>query len=127
MLFHTDLHSNLKMSDDGWQSDTALPIADYQPQRTYQRSNRSNGNYNDKRSGQGRYQNNDYQRNDRSDRRPQNNRSQQNGGFRNQDSGSPSEIMYIDPSKVGMVIGRGGSKIREIQDDFNVHVHVGKF
>lgn len=25
-----------------------------------------------------------------------------------------------------MVIGRGGSKIREIQDSFNVHVKIGK-
>lgn len=35
--------------------------------------------------------------------------------------------MDIDPSKVGMVIGRGGSKINEIQEKFVVNVKVCKF
>lgn len=39
--------------------------------------------------------------------------------------GSASSVIEIDSNKVGMVIGRGGGKIREIQDNFNVHVKIG--
>lgn len=47
------------------------------------------------------------------------------GGFNNyQQSGASSKI-DIESNKVGMVIGRGGGKIREIQDNFNVHVRIG--
>lgn len=43
-----------------------------------------------------------------------------------QQSGASSKI-DIESNKVGMVIGRGGGKIREIQDNFNVHVRIGKW
>lgn len=36
-----------------------------------------------------------------------------------------SEQLEIDPSKVGFVIGRGGGKIREIQEKFNVNLNIG--
>lgn len=53
-----------------------------------------------------------------------------NGGaprtYNNFDPTSASSKMDIDSKKVGMVIGRGGGKIREIQDSFNVHVKIGE-
>lgn len=53
---------------------------------------------------------------------------QQSGKRWNNDRGSSEDAMQIDidSSKVGMVIGRGGSKIKEIQDMFGVNVKVGK-
>lgn len=62
------------------------------------------------------------------------NRQSSNGdrqsGYQGRDSGSgrkdeTSAILEIDPSKVGMVIGRGGSKIRETQETFKVYIKVG--
>lgn len=47
------------------------------------------------------------------------------GGYNNYADGSSSNI-EIDSNKVGMVIGRGGAKIREIQESFNVHVKIGE-
>ena len=40
--------------------------------------------------------------------------------------GGSSSLMEIDSTKVGMVIGRGGGKIREIQENFHVHVKIGE-
>lgn len=53
-----------------------------------------------------------------------------NGGAPRQfnfDPSSPFSKIDIDSKKVGMVIGRGGGKIREIQDNFKVHVKIGMF
>jgi len=47
------------------------------------------------------------------------------GGF-SFPQGSASSIIEIDTNKVGMVIGRGGGKIREIQQNFNVHVKIDR-
>lgn len=47
--------------------------------------------------------------------------------YNNFDANAASQKMDIDSKKVGMVIGRGGGKIREIQDNFNVHVKIGTF
>lgn len=47
------------------------------------------------------------------------------GGFRFPQGGA-SSIMEIDTNKVGMVIGRRGGQIRQIQSQFNVHVKIGK-
>jgi len=47
------------------------------------------------------------------------------GGYNNYADGS-SSVMEIDSNKVGMVIGRGGAKIREIQESFNVHVKIDR-
>lgn len=41
--------------------------------------------------------------------------------------GTDSRSIFIDVSKVGLVIGRGGSKIKELQDKYNVNVKVGMF
>lgn len=46
------------------------------------------------------------------------------GGF--QVVGDASSVFEIDSNKVGMVIGRKGGKIREIQENFQVHVKIGK-
>lgn len=46
------------------------------------------------------------------------------GGF--QAVGDASSVFEIDSNKVGMVIGRKGGKIREIQENFQVHVKIGK-
>ncbi|KAJ6638338.1 hypothetical protein Bhyg_11073 [Pseudolycoriella hygida] len=47
------------------------------------------------------------------------------GGFNNFSDG-PSSNIEIDSNKVGIVIGRGGAKIREIQDNFKVHVKIDR-
>jgi len=47
------------------------------------------------------------------------------GGYGGYAEGSASSI-EIDSNKVGMVIGRGGAKIREIQENFNVHVKIDR-
>lgn len=49
------------------------------------------------------------------------------GGYNNFSQSAASSKIDIDSSKVGMVIGRGGGKIREIQVNFNVHVKIGTF
>lgn len=41
--------------------------------------------------------------------------------------GSPASSIEIESDKVGMVIGKKGSKIREIQSNFNVQVKIGKY
>lgn len=47
------------------------------------------------------------------------------GGGYNRYGGSDFK-MEVDSSKVGMIIGKGGSKIREIQEKHNVNVKIGK-
>jgi len=54
-----------------------------------------------------------------------------NGGvapktYNNFDPSAASSKIDIDSKKVGMVIGRGGGKIREIQVNFNVHVKIDR-
>lgn len=53
-----------------------------------------------------------------------------NGGqprFNQYQQSGASEKIDIESNKVGMVIGRGGGKIREIQENFNVHVKIGTY
>lgn len=57
---------------------------------------------------------------------PRNGNGNGGGGGTFQVVGGESSVIEIDPSKVGMVIGRGGGKIREIQQNFQVHVKIGK-
>lgn len=47
------------------------------------------------------------------------------GGGYNRGGGNDFK-MEVDSSKVGMIIGKGGSKIREIQDNHNVNVKIGE-
>lgn len=47
--------------------------------------------------------------------------------FNNFQQSGASEKIDIESNKVGMVIGRGGGKIREIQENFNVHVKIGTY
>lgn len=66
------------------------------------------------------------------DRQPRMNAGFNNGGgppkpFNNFDPSAASSKIDIDSKKVGMVIGRGGGKIREIQVNFNVHVKIGEY
>ena len=46
------------------------------------------------------------------------------GGFGG--SGGESVTVYVDSSEVGRIIGRGGSRIREIQDDSGCRINVSK-
>jgi len=62
---------------------------------------------------------------DRQQRQPYGTAGGGGGGYNNYADGSSSNI-EIDSNKVGMVIGRGGSKIREIQESFNVHVKIDR-
>lgn len=59
--------------------------------------------------------------------RPQRPSYGQTGSYAGYPEGSASSLLEIESNKVGMVIGRGGSKIREIQENFNVHVKIGKY
>lgn len=36
-----------------------------------------------------------------------------------------SLVFEVESTHIGMVIGRGGSKIKEIQEKFNVHMNIG--
>jgi len=47
-------------------------------------------------------------------------------GYNNFAASGTSSKIDIESNKVGMVIGRGGGKIREIQDSFNVHVKIDR-
>lgn len=99
-----------------------LAIQQQQQQILGQRSN-----YNNTGNGFGggyRYGQNGGGRPFHGDRQPRMN----NGGAPRQfnfDPSAPCSKIDIDSTKVGMVIGRGGGKIREIQDSFNVHVKIG--
>ena len=53
------------------------------------------------------------------------NRDDRNG-FSNSDGSQQTLTIEVAKNKVGMVIGRGGSTVREIQDRFNVNVNIGK-
>lgn len=112
-----------------------------EPQRQY--NGRSSDHRDRERDGPRRdnYRSRD---NDRSDRRgggggfeqsrtyTNSNRNHDGGGGRSSGGGrgyddKPSLEMEIEPNKVGMVIGRAGAKIREIQTKFNVNVNISKF
>lgn len=51
-----------------------------------------------------------------------------NGRSQSQTRGSPSnsKVIEIDPSMVGLIIGRGGSKIRELEEKFKVNLKIGQ-
>ncbi|KAH8385569.1 hypothetical protein KR200_000436 [Drosophila serrata] len=49
-----------------------------------------------------------------------------NGGRSDRNGGKFCESISVSTNMVGRVIGRGGSTINRIQDDFNVRVHVDK-
>lgn len=89
--------------DDGWQSEEEIAAP---PPSRY------NDRYGGDNRGPPRSRNND---NDRGN----------DGGGRYGDR-NDSVVLEINPNKVGMVIGRGGAKIREIQEQYNVNVKVGK-
>lgn len=56
------------------------------------------------------------------------NRGQSNDRRRNERFDGGDEISFeIDHRHVGMVIGRGGCKIKEIQEKYNVNLNIGKF
>lgn len=57
-------------------------------------------------------------------------RSQAHGSERNRDGGqsnasSNSRTIEIDQANVGLIIGRGGSKIRELEEKFKVVLKIG--
>lgn len=57
--------------------------------------------------------------------------SQAHGSERNYDGGqtnssSNSRVIEIDHSNVGLIIGRGGSKIRELEERFKVVLKIGE-
>lgn len=103
----------------------------YQQQRDNRydggRDNRQNyGGGRQQNFGGGRQQNyvNGARRDDNS--RSSNRGGGNGGGFNRYGSGSDFK-MEVDNSKVGMIIGKGGSKIREMQDNHNVNIKIGKF
>lgn len=71
-------------------------------------NNRNGWEGRDQSGDRHRAQSNDRRRNDRFD-------------------GGETIIFEIDQKHVGMVIGRGGCKIKEIQDKYNVNLNIGKF
>lgn len=89
------------MSD--WEDDVPSP----QYSRDFNSRNEWNGR--DQSSDRhGPTQSNDQRRNDRFD-------------------GGEAISFEIDQKHVGMVIGRGGCKIKEIQEKYNVNLNIGKF
>lgn len=90
--------------------------------RDYGNDRRGYGN--DRRgSGGGNEQRNSYEQNGQR----RDDQSNYGNGRRDQDRYGGNDFkMEVDNSKVGMIIGKGGSKIREIQDSHNVNVKIGK-
>lgn len=62
---------------------------------------------------------------ERTGNRQNDRRDNQNHG-NNRNEGSSKTVIEIDPSEVGIVIGRGGSKIKELQNKYNVTLNIGK-
>lgn len=56
----------------------------------------------------------------------QNDRRDNQGYGNNRGEGSSKTVIEIDPSEVGIVIGRGGCKIKELQNKYNVTLNIGK-
>ena len=48
------------------------------------------------------------------------------GGFGGGRGGGESEVMQVESRNVGRIIGRGGSKIRELQDDSGAKIQVAR-
>jgi len=48
------------------------------------------------------------------------------GGGYGGDSGGPTETIYVDSSEVGRIIGRGGSRIKEMQEDSGCRIKVSR-
>lgn len=127
------------MDDDDWQSDEESKVMSANAAKSHHQHNtNSNWNRDSERTpygGRGGGGGGSSRGRGGSDGRYQNRREdgggRNGGGFgenrgRYEDS-SNSLVMEINPSKVGAVIGRGGGKIREIQDTFNVNVKVGQY
>lgn len=131
------------MEDCGWQSDgdTAAP-PNYSRRYTNKTQNESHGNGDgDRWSSRLQNESHDNREQDRWGNRSQNNRNSYNTGgekqrYQNRNGSNPGRFsndssasitIEIDPSKVGMVIGKGGGKIREIQEAANVNVKVGRY
>lgn len=132
------------MSTENWDEDvdsTQITVSneDYakyaSPPKAYHQSgrasnqHRSNGNSRSGGGGGGGWGDRDggSWRNSEGRRGGQDGQQQQDGGRWNNHEGGSEDSMQIeiDSSKVGMVIGRGGSKIKEIQEMFGVNVKVG--
>lgn len=65
---------------------------------------------------------------DRDQSGDRNNRGQSNDRRRNDRFDGGEAISFeIDQSNVGLVIGRGGSKIKMIQEKYNVNLNIGEF
>lgn len=135
------------MSD--WESDgddVKQPAAPVQSQRFDQNrgygSSPNRGGYNQNRNnaynngyGDGQRDRQDYGSNQRNSNQQfdqrRDNRQSFGGGRQNQDRGGGiyggNDLrIQVDSSKLGIVIGKGGSKIREIQETNNVNVKIGK-
>lgn len=85
------------------------------------RDNRQSQNFGG--NGRGNQQNFGYGRQD-DNYRNDGNRDRGGGGY-NRYGGNDFQ-MEVNSSKVGMIIGKGGSKIREIQEKHNVNVKIGE-
>lgn len=48
------------------------------------------------------------------------------GGYGGGRGGGESEVMQVESRNVGRIIGRGGAKIRELQDDSGAKIQVGR-
>ncbi|KAJ6638339.1 putative ATP-dependent RNA helicase DDX43 [Pseudolycoriella hygida] len=119
------------MSD--WESDNDDQNAAKASSQSQQRNdyNRQSGGNNRQSYGNG--QRDDYRRDNRSNygnsRREDNYR---NGGNRDRGGGNFKRYegnyfrMEVDSNKVGMIIGKGGSKIREMQENHNVTIKVDR-
>lgn len=66
-------------------------------------------------------------RNDSHQRHSDNFRSNQYSRQINGNGGSSPTTIEIDSSKVGLVIGRGGSNIKEMERKYNVIIRIGSY
>lgn len=78
----------------------------------YRRSNRSFGNNWSSNSNTQTYNNDSYRKSNNDD----------NGS----DNGTNGLVMYIDTNSIGRLIGRGGSKIKALQDESSATINVNE-
>lgn len=90
-------------------------------------STRSNANNaNDWDDGQARNSSNHHERRERDHSSNRNSDGRSNYSQRDRNDGQDEEVAFaINKSNVGLVIGRGGSKIKELEQKFHVRLNIG--
>ncbi|XP_012283801.1 probable ATP-dependent RNA helicase DDX43 isoform X2 [Orussus abietinus] len=119
--------SNLQMNE-GWESDGESEIVNavtYSNQGRYgERNHDSSQSWN--RQSQDHYSSSFNSRGNRDERNNFNSRDRSNRGDNQREGRDEGLLMYVDSSKIGKIIGRGGTKIRELQDQSGARINIDR-